>query len=145
MRLGNITGSRDAATAEEWPVSRDISHVTDEALSRAFESFLGSYEQVDFASKSPVHFASKSPVHFASKSPAHLASMLNCISLNSTRQLSICLSQDGLQIVPQHSAVHLKGEALYKTVHRGETIAEAQLPRRVVNVRSFEVTQRTGR
>ncbi len=134
-------------------MSRDISHVTDEALSRAFESFLGSYEQVDFASispvhfasKSPVHFASKSPVHFASKSPANLASMLNCISLNSTRQFSICLSQDGLQIVPQHSAVHLKGEALYKTVHRGETIAEAQLPRRVVNVRSFEVTQRTGR
>ncbi len=46
MRLGNITSSRDAAMPEMWPESRDLSHVTDALLTRAFGSFLGSYEQV---------------------------------------------------------------------------------------------------
>jgi tRNA pseudouridine55 synthase len=48
------------------------------------------------------------------------------------------------QIVPQYSAVHVKGEALYKTVQRGEIIDEDHLPRRHVTVRSFCFTQRSG-
>jgi len=46
LRLGNITSSRDAATAEEWPVSRDTSSVTDAVLADVFQHFVGEYEQV---------------------------------------------------------------------------------------------------
>jgi hypothetical protein len=46
MRLGNVTDSRDAATAEKWPESRDVTHISHAVLCEAAASFVGQYEQV---------------------------------------------------------------------------------------------------
>ncbi len=99
MRLGNITSSRDAAMPEMWPESRDLSHVTDALLTRAFGSFLGSYEQV------------------CDSAYIYLYILYTYIS-------TLSFPTKAKKVVPQFSAVHVKGEALYKTVHRGEVIAE---------------------
>jgi hypothetical protein len=54
MRLGNVTDSRDAATPEKWPESRDLTHVSHAVLCEAAASFVGQYEQVVILSRACV-------------------------------------------------------------------------------------------
>ena len=54
MRLGNVTDSRDAATAEKWPEPRDVTHISDDVLCETAASFVGQYEQVSFLSRACV-------------------------------------------------------------------------------------------
>ena len=54
MRLGNVTDSRDAATAEKWPESRDVTHISDDVLCETAASFVGQYEQVSILSRACV-------------------------------------------------------------------------------------------
>ena len=57
MRLGNVTDSRDAATPEKWPESRDLTHVSHAVLCEAAASFVGQYEQVVILSRACVRVA----------------------------------------------------------------------------------------